>query len=394
MRFLSFLNDLGIVPNKDTQVENDPSLRQGQTLNDYNRHYIRKEVPNLNALQNTGIPGVGSVIEAMDVSSPKVQTTARPNDDISKLEDKFNTSLTKYNATYKLFSESVLATNKTDKQIQQYFGQAITSSDGNYAYINDYGFTHKYSTDAWSNNNVSCPTDAITIDTTTYNAFNDGPDMEQGQPCSIAGKNIKNSITNEYAWVDIKGYKHIYSSTLWKKKSPSCDVDVVSLNDDEYNAIPNGGNMTSTDTCMQLDIDPAIWNQLMKQNDELLSISTQLSEKLQDMVKQDIALQGALSETQQQLGQTIQKVTKDRSQLNNINKTFITIDAEEEDTNLNKRVQYAHMVVWFILLLTILSLTAHAFLSSQSNTGDVLGVIFSLIFLFIIVRWVRNKFSN
>jgi len=79
------------------------------------------------------------------------------------------------------------------------------------------GFTHKYSTDAWSNNNASCPTDAITVDTTTYNTFHTGPDMGQGQPCSIAGKNIKNSTTNEYAWVDIKGYKHIYSSTLWKK---------------------------------------------------------------------------------------------------------------------------------------------------------------------------------
>jgi len=394
MRFLSFLNDLGIVPNKDTQVENDPSLRQGQTLNDYNRHYIRKEIPNLNALQNTGIPGVGSVIEAMDVSSPKVRTTVRPKDDISKLEDKFNTALTKYNATYKLFSESVLASNKTDKQIQQYFGQAITSSDGNYAYINNYGFTHKYSTDAWSNNNASCPTDAITVDTTTYNTFHTGPDMGQGQPFSIAGKNIKNSTTNEYAWVDIKGYKHIYSSTLWKKKSPSCDVDVVSLKDEEYNSIPNGGNMTSTDTCMQLDIDPAIWDQLMKQNNELLSISTQLSEKLQYMVNEDNALQGALSETQQQLGQTIDKVTNDRSQLNNINKSLVTIDAEQEDTNLNKRLQYAHMIVWFILLLTVISLTAHAFVSSQSKAGDILGLIFALIFLFIIVRWLWSKVSN
>jgi len=141
-----------------------------------------------------------------------------------------------------------------------------------------------------------------------------------------------------------------------EKKSPSCDVDVVSLKDEEYNAIPNGGNMTSTDTCMQLDIDPAIWDQLMKQNNELLSISTQLSEKLQYMVNEDNALQGALSETQQQLGQTIDKVTNDRSQLNNINKSLVTIDAEQEDTNLNKRLQYAHMIVWFILLLTVISL--------------------------------------
>lgn len=392
MRFLSFLNDFGIIPNEGTSVEKVPSLRQGQSLNDYNRHYNRNELPYLNELQNTGMPGVESVTEAMDTSSPKVRSGTTPNNDISKLQDKFNMVLAKYNATYKLFSESVLANSKTDKQVQQYFGQAVTSSDGNYAYINDYGFTHKYSTDAWSNNNVSCPSDAITVETAMFNALKSGPDMETGQPCGIAGKNIRNSKTKEYAWVDIKGYKHVYSTNIWKRKSPSCEVSVITLHNDEYNAIPNGGNMTTTDTCMQLDIDPAIWNLLMKQNDELLTISRKLADKLQYMVNEDNALQSALTETQQQLGQTIDKVTNDKSQLNSINKSLITINAEEEDTDINKRMQYAHMIVWLILLITILSLTTHAFMSSQSNTGDILGVVFALILLFAIVKWVWNKF--
>lgn len=392
MRFLSFLNDFGITPNEGTSVEHDPSLRQGQSLNDYNRHYNRNELPYLNKLQNTGMPGVESVTEAMDTYSPKVRSGTTRKDDISKLQDKFNTVLAKYNATYKLFSESVLANSKTDKQVQQYFGQAVTSGDGNYAYINDYGFTHKYSTDAWSNNNVSCPSDAITVESERFNALKPGPDMETGQPCGMAGKNIRNSKTKEYAWVDIKGYKHVYSTNVWKKKSSSCEVSVITLNEDEYNALPNGGNMTCTDTCMQLDIDPAIWDQLMKQNDELLTISRTLAKKLKCMVNKDNALQSALTETQQQLGQTIDKVTNDRSQLNSINNSLITINAEEEDTNTNKRMEYAHMIVWFILFITVISLTAHAFLSTQSNTGDILGVVFALILLFAIVKWVMNKY--
>lgn len=394
MRFLSFLNDFGIIPNAGTSVENDPSLRQGQSLNDYNRHYNRNELPYLNELQSTGMPGVESVTEAMDTYSPKVRSGSTPNDDISKLKDKFNTVLSKYNATYKLFSESLLAISKRDKQIQQYFGQAVTSGDGNYAYINNYGFTHKYSTDAWSNNTVSCPSDAITVESSLFNALKPGPDMVMGQPCGIAGKNVKNSKTKEYAWVDIKGYKHVYSTNIWKQKSSSCEVSVITLNNDEYSAIPNGGNMTITDTCMQLDIDPAIWDQLMKQNDELLSISTALAEKLKYMVNEDVLLQSSLTETQQQLGQTMRKVTNDRSQLNSINNNLNTINAEEEDTNINKRMQYAHMIVWFILLITVLSLTLHAFLSSQSKTGDILGVVFVLIVLFTIVNLVWNKFSN
>lgn len=392
MRFLSFLNDFGIIPNEGTSVENDPSLRQGQSLNDYNRYYNRNELPYLNELQNTGIPGVESVTEAMDTSSPKVRSGTTRNDDITKIKDKFDTVLAKYNATYKLFSESVLANSKTDKQVQQYFGQAVTSNDGNYAYVNDYGFTHKYSTDAWSNNNVSCPSDAITVESGLFNALKPGPDMVTGQPCGIAGKNIRKSNTKEYAWVDIKGYKHVYSTDVWKQKSSSCEVFVITLNEEEYNAIPNGSNMTATDTCMQLDIDPAIWDQLIKQNDELLTISRTFAQKLKSVVNEDNALQSALTETQQQLGQTIDKITNDRSQLNSINKSLITINAEEEDTKLNKQMHYTHMVVWLILLITVISLTAHAFLSSQSNTGDILGVVFALILMFAIVKWVMNKF--
>lgn len=392
MRFLSFLNDFGLQPNNRSLAENDLSLRQGQRFNDYNRHYTRNEIPFLNRLQSTGIPGVESIKEAMDISSPKVSNRSREIDDISKLEDQFNTLLTKYNATYKLFSESIITTNKTDKDIRQYLGKTITSDDGNYVYINNYGFTHKYSTDAWINNNISCPSNPTTIDGSLYDSFKIGPNMEIGQPCGIAGKNIKNTKTKEYAWVDIKGYKHVYSDNLWKNKSSACELDVISLDNDEYNAIPNGGNMKSTDLCIQLDIDPVLWDQLMKQNNELITISKQLSNKIQHMDKEDKVLQDALSKSQQQLTRTINSIHNDRNQLQYINHNLITINAEQEDTGMNQRMRYLHMLMWFILLITVMSLTVHAFISPQSKKGDTLGIIFAFILLIVIIRWVWNKF--
>ena len=51
---------------------------------------------------------MGSVIEAMDVQQPKVAAEKSPNDDVSKLEDEYNKTLTEYESTYRLFSESVL----------------------------------------------------------------------------------------------------------------------------------------------------------------------------------------------------------------------------------------------------------------------------------------------
>ena len=51
--------------------------------------------------------------------------------------------------------------------------------------------------------------------------FQIGSIMGKGQPCDVAGKNVQNTKTKEYAWVDIKGKKHVYSDKLWKKKNES-----------------------------------------------------------------------------------------------------------------------------------------------------------------------------
>ena len=65
MNFMSFLKDLGIIPNKGTSYEKDPALNQGQEFMDFNRMYRRKEGKNLKALQVTSMPGIDSIVENM-----------------------------------------------------------------------------------------------------------------------------------------------------------------------------------------------------------------------------------------------------------------------------------------------------------------------------------------
>lgn len=388
MNFSSLMNALGL----GSQNYNDPSLDQGRQLNDFNRTYTKQIGPQLKQLQDTGIPGVSSVTEAMDASKPNVGVQNRKADQVSELEDQFSKKLAEYNAAYKLFSEAVVNTNTADKEIQQYFGQAVTSGDGNYSYVNDYGYTHKYSTDAWSNNADSCQQDAISIDKSLASQMKSGPAMGSGQPCGIAGSNIQNDTTKEHAWVDIKGYKHVYSSDLWASKSASCDVPATVLSDSEYKAIPSGGNMTSTDKCLQLDIDPALWNKIMILNDELLALSKKLAQQLGKLVIQDVELQVTLQESQNEIAQTTQSLQNDRSALEHYQTTIITAGAEQEDTALIQRMRYLQMLAWMFLLVTVLSLTAHAFVSPASKVSDVIGLIFGIILLFVIANWFWNKY--
>jgi len=388
MKITSFLNDLGIIPN----VDKDPSLRQGEKLIDYTNGYKKDVLPSIGLMEETTMPGVGSVVEAMDTQRPKVAVPHNNNDEITQLEDEYNKTLVEYERTYQLFSENVLEMRKKQKDTSKYFGQAITSSDGNYKYVNDYGFTHKYSTNAWANNSPTCPSDAITVDDKLLKQFHKGPDMGEGQACGIAGKNIQNQDTNEISWVDIQGRRHIYSEDVWKTKEATCNVPIVKLSAIEYNAIPEGGAMKSTDSCLQLDIDPAIWSKLMKLNDKLLMLSEVLATKLAELVVEDVELQMALQNMQNKLSQTVTKIKTDRNNIHNYQATMVTTSGELEDATLNQRMRYIQMIAWFFALIAVVALTVRAYTSDGSKLMDYVGVIFAIIIIWVVSHWVYKHY--
>ena len=259
MKIPSFLNDLGIIPG----VESDSSLQQGQKLINYNNKYKSDIMPTLGLMEQTTMPGVGSIVEAMDTQRPKVAVPKNNNDEIAKLEDEYNKTLVEYERTYQLFSESVLEMRKKQKDTSKYFGQAITSSDGNYRYVNDYGFTHKYSTNAWANNSPTCPSDAITVDDKLLKQFHVGPDMGEGQACGVAGKNVQNTDTNEVSWVDIQGKRHVYSEDVWNSKKLTCNVPIVQLSGAQYRnkfvKLSDGSLAFITDRNVIMPVDPVVY---------------------------------------------------------------------------------------------------------------------------------------
>lgn len=388
MKITSFLNDLGIIPN----VDKNPSLLQGEKLIIYNNRYKRDVLPSIGLMEETTMPGVGSVVEAMDTQRPKVAVPHNGNDEITQLEDEYNKTLVEYERTYQLFSENVLEMRKKQQDISKYFGQAITSSDGNYKYVNDYGFTHKYSTNAWANNSPTCPSDAIAVDDKNLKQFHKGPDMGEGQACGVAGKNVQNLDTNEISWVDIKGRRHVYSEDIWKSKKASCNVAILKLSAPEYNAIPEAGAMKSTDSCLQLDIDPAIWSKLMKLNDKLLTLSKVLATKLAELVVEDVELQMLLQNMQNKLSQTVTKIKTDRNNINNYQATMVTTSGELEDATLNQRMSYIHMIAWFFALIAVVALTVRAYTSDGSKLMDYVGVIFAIIIVWIVSHWVYKHY--
>lgn len=390
MNFMSFLNDLGIIPNKGTSYEKDPALNQGQEFMDFNRMHKRKEGKKLDALQVTTMPGVNSIVENMQ--NMRQSTSESKKSVVTKLENEFNKTLAEYDVVYRQFSEDILKTNAKDKEIKKYFDEVITTGDGNYSYVNDYGFTQKYSNDAWSNNVENCPSDPMTVTKDIMSKFQQGSDMGNGQPCDVAGKNIQNEDTKEYAWVDIKGKKHIYSDKLWKSKNENCNIPAVSLSAKEYEAIPSGGNMTSTNNCMQLKVDPKIWKKMNMLNNKMEKLAKEMIIQLDDLAVEDIELNAIMIEQREKMNQYISKIEKDRKQLNFYNQDYITVMAEQEDSELREVSNKYHYIVWVLVVLTIFALMMHNALNPKSNATDTIVVVIGIIFIFVVCRAIYNRY--
>ena len=89
MSVISFIQDLGIIPNKTTGLEDDPNLLQGQEFMEYERMYNSKVEPQLKNLESTGITGVKSVTETFENKEikPSVKKNIDYNTIVGKKED-------------------------------------------------------------------------------------------------------------------------------------------------------------------------------------------------------------------------------------------------------------------------------------------------------------------
>lgn len=389
MSFISFLNDLGIIPNKGTSYEKNASLNQGQEFMDFNRMHKRSNKKISNNMQKTCLPGVTTIVENMEnMSSSKMANKKR----VTALEKEFNKTIAEYDVVYRQFSEQIIKSNKHDREIKKYFDEIITSGDGNYSYVNDYGFTQKYSKDAWADNAENCPNDPMSVTKTQMSKFQKGADIGLGQPCNVAGKNIQNEVTKEYAWVDIKGKKHIYSDKLWKKKNETCNIPSISLTEKEYNAIPRGGNMTSTDECQQLKVDPKIMQKMTALNNKIEKLAKDMLIELDDLAIEDMELNMVMNDERAKLNNYIHRISEDKIKLNQYNTDYGSVIANDQDTQLRKTSNYMHFVAWMFLVITIFSLLLHTFINPRSNTIDNFVVVIGLVFIFVICRAIYNKY--
>jgi hypothetical protein len=343
----------------------------------------------------TSIPGVSSIVETLQGNNSTGAAKPAATSNVSDIENNFNKTLSEYSALYRSFSQEMLEKVQAQKNVQKYYGKVISEDNGSYSYVNDFGYTHRYSNDAWAKNDASCPSDPTDVSAEESAKLSlSGPDMGIGQACGMAGTNIKNKSTSEVAWVDIKGYKHIYSSSVWDGKDSTCDTSTTTLEGSSYDAIPSGSPMVSTTVCDQLNVNPGTWKKLSQLNDKLVSLAGQMNKELGDLKVTDDKLKQDLTNQQASLNDYVSTLEADKRNMGHFNAVYTTVNGEQESSGLLLNSNKLHYLVWLILAVTIVSITLHSVSTgAMSRGGNVIVLIVSLIALYVIARWMYNRLS-
>lgn len=392
----SFKNDLGILANEGTSYENDANLQQGQQFMEYGRIYASAIKPHLFKLQLTTSPELQSITEALNGSDSVLSANSNIKSNVSKTEDEFNKTMSEYSQVYQEINKELLANNATKKPIQKYLNNVVTADDKNFVYVNNYGYTHKYSNEAWSSNDKSCSSHPLKIAGTDLTLLNKmpGPDMGIGQACRIAGQNVQNASTKEVSWVDAKGYKHIYPSQVWQKKSESCGGDVKQIDALSYNKIPVGSFMTETTVCNKLNVNPELLERLAKINDKLIKYSEKINNEMGNLNVNDETIKNNISANRSKLKDYISNLKKDKNNLNaymhegsSNTDVYNSIVGQEEVSHLVLRSNYIHYIIWILLFFTVFIIAIHS-IATESYGG--INVIIGLFLIYTISRYIYN----
>lgn len=332
-------------------IMDDYSLKQGLKFNAYQNDYtniVGKH--HLDLIQETTNKNLQSLYENMEnIQNPISKKSDAELSTLKTLEAKFNSTLQQYKNTYKTYLENVVQSNDT---VNTYKNQNVMDENGNYYYVNNYGYTRGYGSKdskTWNNKPASCLQTKPTDDSKAiYKRMQHGVEYLVGQPCDLDGKVIRNSQTGHVSWVAPNGEKRYYPNDEIRQTSiqNGCPSEEVSVSNEVYNMFQSGANMTSTTKCFENNQQASLMNQIVQLNSKLISIAQEMYNVMEQMDKEENNINNKLESEKAQLQLEITNLDNERSKLENLQKSINRLNGELEQASIMTNMEYLQYIGW------------------------------------------------
>ena len=395
----------------DSIVIHDPNLIQGRKFLAFEKKYTYTGMPHLKLLEESSDPKFNSIIEALgEDNSVNSQYNVALNK-LSTHEQAFNQILAEYQRYYQSYAQSVSSQVTRDTTLQKYFNKIIIF-EGEYYYVNNFGYKHKFSTILWesysidNNKGQNCaniPQYPGVISNDDFNKLKDGPQMNGSgnistnvaQACDVAGKIIqrKGSIPPQYAWVDATGVKHRFSDRMWQIKSASCGAVPEEIDGTSFDNIPAGVEMSTTSICNAYEGNPKLWDRIDVLNGKLMDLTQILHDDISELAKYDSVYKDKLNQKTSTLSTYKQEFTKDKKNLQSMTFNNDVLKGELEDTNSVLRMNKIRYIVWTILLVVLIGILSFSYKNNASNLAMIVILIVIIILVYYGGDYVLRKLN-
>jgi hypothetical protein len=190
--------------------------------------------------------------------------------------------------------------------------------------------------------------------------FKKGPDMKPGEPCHLAGKNIRNSKTNQVAWVDLTGVKHAYPNSKMRDNLIGCNNKVtVTLDDAKFSNVPTGSPMTNDGICLNISINEQDYTKLLKMNKQLQVLAAKIVNELDTLISKDSETETEIRTKKSSIHAFLKNLKKERKNFDQNKHLIKTMQYQSEDSHVSYVSNKYHMIAWGLLVVGVGGFTIH-----------------------------------
>ena len=333
----------------DFSEQNDPSLKQGERFNAMIKTFDKMVNPQLKIIEQGSPKVLEGFRENMGPGEAKLQGISDEElKKLNQLESQFNDKLNQYKSAFKIYLTEL--SNQQNVHSVNYKNKVITGPQGSKYWVNNMGYTRKFSTDAWTKRDSSCPTTSGNVTQQDLANFPQGQSMNPYEKCGPVGINVQSSAGGGTAWLSANGQKHPYQD--FRNKNSNCPSQVTTLTPQQYNAIPTGKVWTSSDSCNLLGSSEK-WSDVAKLNNDLISISNQMNEQVKVLAAHDTKIDTETRAKKQKLIQKAKLLDDERKKIDAAVTTILTSEGDLEDKRLEVSAGNLHYMVWLLAFVTL-----------------------------------------
>jgi hypothetical protein len=317
---------------------------QGKIFNKNRNKYI-KLIPD-SILTNRG------VIEAAQGDMNLKDVLEVEKQELSQLENQFNSTLSQYQTNYKVYLEELM--NRQSNGNSNLQNKVVNYNNSKY-WINGSGVARKFSSSSWTSKSTTCSNPVSTINANDFNKLTPGPPMGLGEECNSGGFNAVDKGSQSIAWIDEQGYKHIYEDPL--DRHSTCRNtkrgDDKEFNSIAFNAIPSGSPYSNTDSCQLTNVDVERWEIIKNLNIKLIRLINKMDEKVKDMNEVDGNINKDIQTTKSKLSQVANELKIEQKKINKLKMDSNSLDTRFNEKYLEIKSINLRRTMWLLAGLTI-----------------------------------------